>query len=152
MIKKKSVGDCTPKPAEWRIRRHHIHNLFIETIPLNEDYLRLGKDNKINDRKKRTRTFLLLKYRYFLFCTGWITNLQGQHTFLWLKICRYKNFIYLCNRNERRCHSSDGRAKDWKSLCPRFDSWWHHKRRRWSARRHIDWFPYFYLPYLYRTG
>ena len=25
------------------------------------------------------------------------------------------------------CHSSVGRAKDWKSLCPRFDSWWHHK-------------------------
>ena len=24
------------------------------------------------------------------------------------------------------CHSSVGRAKDWKSLCPRFDSWWHH--------------------------
>ena len=26
------------------------------------------------------------------------------------------------------CHSSVGRAKDWKSLCPRFDSWWHHKQ------------------------
>ena len=24
------------------------------------------------------------------------------------------------------CHSSVGRAKDWKSLCPRFDSWWYH--------------------------
>ena len=29
---------------------------------------------------------------------------------------------------EKRCHSSVGRAKDWKSLCPRFDSWWHHKQ------------------------
>ena len=28
------------------------------------------------------------------------------------------------------CHSSVGRAKDWKSLCPRFDSWWHHFLRR----------------------
>ena len=27
------------------------------------------------------------------------------------------------------CHSSVGRAKDWKSLCPRFDSWWHHEER-----------------------
>ena len=28
------------------------------------------------------------------------------------------------------CHSSVGRAKDWKSLCPRFDSWWHHLQKR----------------------
>ena len=27
---------------------------------------------------------------------------------------------------KKRCHSSVGRAKDWKSLCPRFDSWWYH--------------------------
>ena len=27
------------------------------------------------------------------------------------------------------CHSSVGRAKDWKSLCPRFDSWWHHDKK-----------------------
>ena len=30
------------------------------------------------------------------------------------------------------CHSSDGRAKDWKSLCPRFDSWWHHTEKSHS--------------------
>ena len=29
----------------------------------------------------------------------------------------------------RWCHSSVGRAKDWKSLCPRFDSWWHHTKK-----------------------
>ena len=28
------------------------------------------------------------------------------------------------------CHSSVGRAKDWKSLCPRFDSWWHHSKEK----------------------
>ena len=27
------------------------------------------------------------------------------------------------------CHSSVGRAKDWKSLCPRFDSWWYHFKK-----------------------
>ena len=30
------------------------------------------------------------------------------------------------------CHSSVGRAKDWKSLCPRFDSWWHHRKGSWE--------------------
>ena len=30
--------------------------------------------------------------------------------------------------HQQWCHSSVGRAKDWKSLCPRFDSWWHHRR------------------------
>ena len=30
----------------------------------------------------------------------------------------------------RRCHSSVGRAQDWKSWCPRFDSWWHHCPRK----------------------
>ena len=28
------------------------------------------------------------------------------------------------------CHSSVGRAMDWKSMCPRFDSWWHHKGKQ----------------------
>ena len=32
------------------------------------------------------------------------------------------------------CHSSVGRAKDWKSLCPRFDSWWHHNLKSYSFR------------------
>ena len=45
------------------------------------------------------------------------------------KICSLENIPYLCSRNSKtsRCHSSVGRAKDWKSLCPRFDSWWHHE-------------------------
>ena len=38
---------------------------------------------------------------------------------------RLKFLVYLCTAKPR-CHSSVGRAKDWKSLCPRFDSWWHH--------------------------
>ena len=29
------------------------------------------------------------------------------------------------------CHSSVGRAKDWKSLCHWFDSRWHHKSSSW---------------------
>ena len=40
------------------------------------------------------------------------------------------------------CHSSDGRAKDWKSLCPRFDSWWHHKKESYS----IEWLFFCYIP------
>ena len=32
------------------------------------------------------------------------------------------------------CHSSVGRAKDWKSLCPRFDSWWYHNKESYSNR------------------
>ena len=43
-----------------------------------------------------------------------------------LSYCGIKKYTYLCTRNGERCHSSVGRAKDWKSLCPRFDSWWHH--------------------------
>ena len=36
-----------------------------------------------------------------------------------------------------RCHSSVGRAKDWKSLCPRFDSWWHHRKKAFSILRRL---------------
>ena len=45
-------------------------------------------------------------------------------------LCSIKKKLYLCTRKTERCHSSVGRAKDWKSLCPRFDSWWHHVRRK----------------------
>ena len=38
---------------------------------------------------------------------------------------------------QTRCHSSVGRAKDWKSLCPRFDSWWHHLQERFSSTRSV---------------
>ena len=31
------------------------------------------------------------------------------------------------------CHSSVGRATDWKSVCPRFDSWWYHLLLFWKA-------------------
>ena len=47
-------------------------------------------------------------------------------------IWHFKLNRYLCTRKTEvsRCHSSVGRAKDWKSLCPRFDSWWHHFLRK----------------------
>ena len=45
------------------------------------------------------------------------------------KICTVIKFaIPLHSQTNARCHSSVGRAKDWKSLCPRFDSWWHHAK------------------------
>ena len=34
------------------------------------------------------------------------------------------------------CHSSVGRAKDWKSLCPWFDSRWHHEK---PQQKHFCW-------------
>ena len=46
----------------------------------------------------------------------WKKNLQSQ-----------KNWLYLQSQT-KRCHSSVGRAKDWKSLCPWFDSRWHHPK------------------------
>ena len=49
-----------------------------------------------------------------------------------LKPCNIKKSAYLCTRKQEKwCHSSVGRAKDWKSLCPRFDSWWHHTFKRY---------------------
>ena len=47
--------------------------------------------------------------------------------------CGFKNSCYLCTRKTERCHSSVGRAKDWKSLCPRFDSWWHHNQKSYKT-------------------
>ena len=48
----------------------------------------------------------------------------------------------------KRCHSSVGRAKDWKSLCPRFDSWWYHLEEKQKTVK--SWFPneigIFYFP------
>ena len=47
------------------------------------------------------------------------------------KICWYiKKLLSLhsLNKSYTWCHSSVGRAKDWKSLCPRFDSWWYHSK------------------------
>ena len=61
-----------------------------------------------------------------------------------LSYCGIKKYTYLCTRKRERCHSSVGRAKDWKSLCPRFDSWWHHFSRKkndvnpWISKRFRD--------------
>ena len=75
---------------------------------------------------------------YKLNCTANITHIRGfsrkkQEFFkisslFCLFICgSQKNALHL-HSQKPRCHSSVGRAKDWKSLCPRFDSWWHHKK------------------------
>ena len=50
--------------------------------------------------------------------------------FSWKALWYKKNYLSLHPQTEKWCHSSVGRAKDWKSLCPRFDSWWHHFQRR----------------------
>ena len=55
-----------------------------------------------------------------------------------LSYCGIKKYTYLCTRKRERCHSSVGRAKDWKSLCPRFDSWWHHFKEKKTVK---SWFP-----------
>ena len=49
-----------------------------------------------------------------------------------IKICLNRKKVIPLHPQTRNywCHSSVGRAKDWKSLCPRFDSWWHHFLRR----------------------
>ena len=49
------------------------------------------------------------------------------------------------------CHSSVGRAKDWKSLCPRFDSWWHHNflvNKLCGSLKSWDFKDFFYAPNL----
>ena len=51
---------------------------------------------------------------------------------------RLKFLVYLCTAKPR-CHSSVGRANDWKSLCPRFDSWWHHFEEKQKTVK--SWFP-----------
>ena len=43
------------------------------------------------------------------------------------RLHRTKKVFNFALAKQRWCHSSVGRAKDWKSLCPRFDSWWHHE-------------------------
>ncbi len=63
---------------------------------------------------------------------------------LFQSYCGIKKYTYLCTRKRERCHSSVGRAKDWKSLCPRFDSWWHHFLRKqndvnpWISKKFRD--------------
>ena len=53
---------------------------------------------------------------------------KSKETFV--KTCiNQKNTLSL-QPQKPRCHSSVGRAKDWKSLCPRFDSWWHHSKEK----------------------
>ncbi len=58
---------------------------------------------------------------------------------LFQSYCGIKKYTYLCTRKRERCHSSVGRAKDWKSLCPRFDSWWHHLEEKQKTVK--SWFP-----------
>ena len=43
-----------------------------------------------------------------------------------------RTFALAFEKQRHWCHSSVGRAKDWKSLCPRFDSWWHHCNKQES--------------------
>ena len=58
---------------------------------------------------------------------------KNKETFV--KTCiNQKNTLSL-QPQKPRCHSSVGRAKDWKSLCPRFDSWWHHSQRKAKQRK-----------------
>ena len=57
--------------------------------------------------------------RFFVYlCTR-----NGSNRALQLPARFAKDF---CSRPKRWCHSSVGRAKDWKSLCRRFDSSWYH--------------------------
>ena len=66
-------------------------------------------------------------------------NIHNKRIFFGKKLATFIFMLYLCTRKTEtlplqqsfwRCHSSVGRAKDWKSLCPRFDSWWHHQENR----------------------
>ena len=46
----------------------------------------------------------------------------------WRKICEFHFLVLTLHRlkEKRWCLSSVGRASDWKSVCPRFDSWRYH--------------------------
>ena len=56
-------------------------------------------------------------------CVGW--KIISKKC-IWTCIIQISMLTLHTQTQDRWCHSSDGRAKDWKSLCPRFDSWWHH--------------------------
>ena len=58
-----------------------------------------------------------------------------------IKICLNRKKIIPLHPQTRNywCHSSVGRAKDWKSLCPRFDSWWYHFEEKQIVVN--SWFP-----------
>ena len=75
----------------------------------------------IPDREGR-----FLGYYLCILCTENLF-LHKNRIFSAKKFAGSKSLRTFATANKKQwCHSSDGRAKDWKSLCPRFDSWWHH--------------------------
>ena len=85
--------------------------------------------------KKHIKRPIKLNYfhgAYHPFCNIYSANIyQKRDKWKFLKVfyqnaCTIQKLALPLHSQTRRCHSSVGRAKDWKSLCPRFDSWWHH--------------------------
>ena len=85
-----------------------------------------------------------LPYRSFVSSFTWVFY-SGKEKY---KIILAFSVKYLTFVTCLRCHSSVGRAKDWKSLCPWFDSRWYHKAKRVIVAVILFSFPILSIPEL----
>ena len=73
---------------------------------------------------KKLPTFYQQKY---------VNNCNWKILWILKNFSDWKTLIFwekgLSLQSQKWYHSSVGRAKDWKSLCPRFDSWWYHLQK-----------------------
>ena len=86
---------------------------------------------------------LPLQKLFFIFIFTFI----NKNLVVWYKRCTFALAKVKMTIWRVWCHSSVGRAKDWKSLCPRFDSWWHHTKMKAEFFFRIQFFCFYTILY-----
>ena len=106
----------TSKSSDWEI--------FLE-IPCETIEHAINVESRIKKMKSRRYIQNLKKYPELVDqLKSNFKNWNQKRNLLFVRIifCLLKIEIYICSP-KRRCHSSVGRAQDWKSWCPRPDSY-----------------------------